>query len=74
MYYCQVVNHSFPPNGGNGKGAVWIGGDVYTAPVLAVKENGNIAYYYLLRDYLGSITHVVDASNNVVAEFSFDAC
>ena len=47
----------------------------YSAPAVAVKQGSNITYLYLLRDYLGTITHVVDASNNiVVAEYSFDAC
>jgi hypothetical protein len=62
-------------SGGTTKEYTWIGGDAYSAPAVAVKENGNISYFYLLRDYLGTITHVVDASNNiVVAEYSFDAC
>ena len=52
----------------------FIGGDAYSAPVVAVTQNGSTVYYYLLRDYLGSITHVVDATNNsVVAEYSYDA-
>jgi len=63
------------PLRGNGKGAAyWLGGDAYSAPVLAVKQGSSIQYFYLLRDYLGSITHVVDASYDVVFEFSFDAC
>jgi len=50
----------------------WIGGDAYTAPCLAVKQNSTTTYYYLLRDYLGTVTHVTDASGNVVNEYSFD--
>ncbi len=60
------------PLWGNGKGAVCIGGDAYSSPVLAVKQGSSIQYFYLLRDYLGTITHVADASNNVVAEFNYD--
>ncbi len=51
----------------------WIGGDAYTAPVLAITQSGTTTYYYLLRDHLGSITHVTDASGNVLNEYSFDA-
>jgi RHS repeat-associated protein len=52
----------------------FIGGDAYTAPVVAIKQSGTTTYYNLLRDYLGSITHVVNASNNsLVAEYSYDA-
>ena len=35
---------------------------------------GSQVYYYLLRDYLGNITHQVNMSNTVVAEYSFDSC
>jgi uncharacterized protein (TIGR02594 family) len=58
---------------GNVKKYTYIGGDAYTAPVMAVTQNGTTNYYYLLRDYLGSITHVVNTSNSVVAEYSYDA-
>ena len=63
----------FPPLGEQ-EGGSWIGGDAYTAPCVAVKINtGAQVYYYLLRDYLGNITHQLDMSNNVVAEYNFDA-
>lgn len=51
----------------------YIGGDAYTAPVAAVTQGGTTTYYYLLRDYLGNITHQVNTSNTVVAEYNFDA-
>ena len=60
--------------GANTKQYTWIGGDAYTAPCVAIKTNsGAQVYYYLLRDYLGNITHQLDMSNNVVAEYNFDA-
>ena len=60
--------------GATTKQYTWIGGDAYTAPCVAVKTNsGAQVYYYLLRDYLGNITHQLDMSNNVVAEYNFDA-
>lgn len=51
----------------------YIGGDAYNAPVVAVTQGGTTNYFYLLRDYLGNITHQVNTSNTVVAEYNFDA-
>jgi RHS repeat-associated protein len=51
----------------------FIGGDAYTAKAVAIKQNGVEAYYSLLRDHLGSITHVVDSTGTVIAEYSYDA-
>ncbi|NLI23527.1 MAG: hypothetical protein GX419_02315 [Bacteroidales bacterium] len=51
----------------------FLGGDAYNAPVLAVKRNGSITYYALLRDYLGSITQILNTANYLVSEYSFDA-
>jgi len=48
------------------------GGDAYTVPVAAITQSGTTTYYYLLRDYLGSITRVVNATTNVASEYSFD--
>ncbi len=60
--------------GGVTKQYTYIGGDAYTAPVVAIKTGtGTPVYYYLLRDYLGSITHVVNTSKTLVAEYSYDA-
>lgn len=58
--------------GATTKEYTWIGGDAYSAPAVAVTTGGSTTWYYLLRDYLGNITHVVDASNNVTAEYNFD--
>ena len=52
----------------------YLGGDAYSAPLAATTQNGVTTYYYLLRDYLGNITHVINASTNAVNEYSFDAC
>jgi RHS repeat-associated protein len=61
-------------NGSTVKEYSFIGGDAYTAPIVAMTQDGTTSWYYLLHDNLGSITHVVDASNNaVLAEYSFDA-
>ena len=47
----------------------------YTAPAVSVKVNtGTPVIYYVLRDYLGSITHVVKSNLTTTDEYSFDAC
>lgn len=51
----------------------YLGGDAYTAPVVAIKQSGTTTYYYLLRDYLGNITHVYNATTSTAQEYSFDA-
>jgi RHS repeat-associated protein len=52
----------------------FIGGDSYSAPIVAITQSGTTTYYDILRDYLGNITHVVNATTgSVVAEYSFDA-
>ena len=60
-------------DGSNTKVFTFIGGDAYTAPVVAIKQNNSTLYYSLLRDYLGNILQVVDSINNPVAEYSYDA-
>lgn len=52
----------------------FIGGDAYSASVVAITQNNTTIYYNLLRDHLGNITHVVNSENNcLVAEYSYDA-
>ena len=55
---------------------LYIGGDAYSAPAVRIKEgNGNWDTYYLLRDHLGSITHIINpnAPNTLAQELSYDA-
>jgi hypothetical protein len=51
----------------------FIGGDAYSAPVVAITQNNSKVYYSLLRDYLGNIIQAVDSTNTPVAEYSYDA-
>ena len=55
------------------KQILYIGGDAYSAPAAYVKQGSSWALYYICRDYLGSITHVINSSGAVVQENSFDA-
>jgi len=52
----------------------FIGGDAYSAPIIAITRNNSTSYYALLRDYLGNLTQVVAIpSNTPVATYSYDA-
>ncbi|WP_195350456.1 RHS repeat-associated core domain-containing protein [Bacteroides nordii] len=53
---------------------LYLGGDAYSAPAVYVKkDDGNWDIYYICRDYLGSITHVIDPMGSLVQELSYDA-
>ena len=53
---------------------LYIGGDAYTAPAVYVKTGTNAwALYYICRDHLGSITHLINSSGAVAEEYSYDA-
>lgn len=52
----------------------YLGGDYYDAPAVFLRSNGGKgSVYYILRDYLGSITHVVNSKGSVQQELSYDA-
>ncbi len=58
---------------------LFLGGDAYNAPAAFVREKANNSFnwsqklYYIVRDNLGSITHVVDSTGAVAQELSYDA-
>ena len=53
---------------------LFLGGDAYNAPMVLQKTgSGDWTPYLIGRDYLGSITHIVDTSGSLVAEYSYDA-
>lgn len=52
---------------------LYLGGDVYSAPAVYVKEGGSWKIYYICRDYLGSITHIANADGSLKQELSYDA-
>lgn len=55
------------------KQILYIGGDAYSAPAAYVNQGNSWSLYYICRDYLGSITHVINSSGTVTQENSFDA-
>ena len=56
------------------KERLYLGGDAYSAPVVAMRTNnsGNGTYYNIGRDVQGSITHIATMSGTLVAEYSYD--
>ncbi|HEX9980164.1 MAG TPA: RHS repeat-associated core domain-containing protein [Flavobacterium sp.] len=51
----------------------FIGGDAYTAPAIFKKTGATEAYYYLHRDYLGSIMGISAATGQLIEKRHFDA-
>lgn len=58
---------------GGDKERLYLGGDAYSAAAVYVKEAGKWNIYYICRDYLGSITHIINATGVVKQELSYDA-
>ena len=59
-------------------GVLYLCGDDYTSPVAMVSENSGSGYskwnlFYIGRDYLGSITHIIDKNGVIIEENSYDA-
>src|SRR5690606_34632775 len=52
---------------------MFVDGDAYSANILQRKENNNNAFYYLHRDYLGSILAVTNSTGSIVEKRHFDA-
>ena len=51
----------------------YLGGDAYDALAVCVNEFGVDSTYYILRDYLGNITHIINEDGTLRQELSYDA-
>lgn len=51
----------------------YIGGDAYSAPLVLKSDGTSQNYFYLHRDYLGSILAITDQTGNIVEKRLFDA-
>ena len=76
-YYDQQYNE-FSKTQGNTtsyKSVLWLGGSPYTAPAALLKDYGENTWQvvHVLRDNLGSITHVIDTTGVVLQEMSYTA-
>lgn len=76
-YYDQQYNCFSMTAGGvmQHKSVLWLGGTPYTAPAALLKDYGNSSWQvvYVLRDNLGSITHVVDSTGAVLQKMGYTA-
>lgn len=52
---------------------MYVDGDPYAASIIQRKENNATAFYYLHRDYLGSILAVTNSTGAIVEKRHFDA-
>lgn len=76
-YYDQQYNE-FSKTVGNAtshKAVLWLGGTPYTAPAALLKDYGENTWQvvHVLRDNLGSITHVIDTTGVVLQEMAYTA-
>lgn len=78
-YYSSdgAMEIKYSPASGEMEFVTYIGGDAYTAPMM-IKSDGvapvtSANYYYLHRDYLGSIVAITDNNANLVEKRHFDA-
>lgn len=52
---------------------LYLNGGYYDAPTVLIKQGNTSSVYQILRDHLGSITHVLNSSGTIVQELSYDA-
>lgn len=52
---------------------LYLGGGYYDGVALLVKKGNTSNIYYIGRDHLGSITHIIDSNGTVIQELSYDA-
>lgn len=52
---------------------LYLGGDAYSAPAVCKKEAGKWNFYYICRDYLGSICYITNNMGEKVQELNYDA-
>jgi RHS repeat-associated protein len=72
-YYLGGNYEADEPTGGVNREKLYLGGNYYNAPAVYVKDGaGSWQLYYILRDNLGSITHLVNTGGSVVQELSYD--
>jgi RHS repeat-associated protein len=77
-YYSGIIPVEITKNITTGeiKFVTFVGGDAYSAPIIHVKQTGATpinAFYYLHRDYLGSIMAISNSSGALVEQRQFGA-
>ena len=76
-YYDQQYNEfsKTVDNATSSKSVLWLGGTPYSAPAALLKDYGQTSWklVHVLRDNLGSITHVIDTTGTVLQELAYTA-
>lgn len=72
-YYLSEGKYEIEKGITGNKERLYIGGDVYSAAAVYIKENGSWTINYICRDYLGSITHITKVDGTLIQEISYDA-
>lgn len=72
--YYIFDNYEFDKTSSGSREKLYLAGNVYTAPVVYVRENGEKTgkLYYILRDRQGSITHILDSQGNAAYKYRYD--
>ena len=65
-YEADVVNDTITER-------LYLGGGYYDGVAVLVKKGNTSNIYYIGRDHLGSITHIIDSNGTVIQELSYDA-
>lgn len=65
--------YEFDQTPSNAKEKLYLMGGYYNAPAVLIKQGDSIAVYNILRDHLGSITHVIDPNGMTIQELAYDA-
>lgn len=75
MYFSDCFEMEFFTKNASTKNTrrLYLGGDCYSAPAVLIQKNNKWSIHYILRDNLGSVTHVTDSEGTVLQELSYDA-
>ncbi|MFI3240183.1 MAG: RHS repeat-associated core domain-containing protein [Bacteroidales bacterium] len=67
------LEYMHQPFGSGSTERLYIGGDAYSAPAVYINDDDEWKLYYICRDYLGSITHLLNSDGSIKEELSYDA-
>lgn len=71
--YYMGSDYELDETSSTSKEKLYLFGDYYSSPVVYVKENGRGNLYSIIRDYHGSITHILDTEGKLIQEVNYDA-
>ena len=72
-YYLGGSRYEYDATPAGNMERLFIGGDAYTAPAVYISLGSGWQLYYICRDHLGSITHLISERGGINSEHSYDA-